>query len=29
MASQLQVLGEDVSDKEVVKKFLHIVPDDL
>jgi hypothetical protein len=29
VASQLRVLGEDVSNKEVVKKLLHVVPDNL
>jgi hypothetical protein len=29
VASQLRVLGDVVSDKEVIKKLLHIVPDNL
>jgi hypothetical protein len=29
VASQLRVLGEDISDKEVVKKLLHVVPNNL
>jgi hypothetical protein len=29
VASQLRVLGDDVSDKEVIKKLLHVVPDNL
>jgi hypothetical protein len=29
MASQLRVLGDDVSDKEVIKKLLHVIPDNL
>jgi hypothetical protein len=29
VASQLWVLGDDVSDKEVIKKLLHVIPDNL
>jgi hypothetical protein len=29
MTSQLRVLGDDISDKEVIKKMLHVVPDKL
>jgi hypothetical protein len=29
MASQLWVLGDDVSDKEVIKKLLHAIPNNL
>jgi hypothetical protein len=29
MASQLSVLSDDVTDKDVIKKLLHIVPDKL
>jgi hypothetical protein len=29
VASQLRVLGDEVSDKEVVKKLLHVVPNNL
>jgi hypothetical protein len=29
VASQLQVLDDDISDKEVIKKMLHIIPNNL
>jgi hypothetical protein len=29
MASQLQVLGDSIVDKDVIKKLLHIVPEKL
>jgi hypothetical protein len=29
VASQLGVLGDQISDKEVIKKLLHVVPDNL
>ncbi|KAG8095916.1 hypothetical protein GUJ93_ZPchr0013g34734 [Zizania palustris] len=29
VASQLRVLGDDISEKEVIKKMLHVVPDKL
>jgi hypothetical protein len=29
VTSQLRVLGDDISDKEVIKKMLHVVPDKL
>jgi hypothetical protein len=29
VASQLWVLGDDVIDKDVIKKLLHVVPDNL
>jgi hypothetical protein len=29
VASQLQVLGDEMADKEVIKKMLHAIPDKL
>ena len=29
VASQLRVLGDDISDKELIKKMLHVVPEKL
>jgi hypothetical protein len=29
VASQLRILGDDISDKEVIKKMLHVVPEKL
>jgi hypothetical protein len=29
VASQLRVLGDDISDKELIKKMIHVVPEKL
>jgi hypothetical protein len=29
VASQLRVLDDDISDKELIKKMLHVVPSSL
>jgi hypothetical protein len=29
VASQLHVLGDDISDKELIKKMLHVIPEKL